>query len=44
LVDLKAVDNFSDKVPSEIFTINEGGHFLFFEQPDELSKLIVKII
>ena len=28
LVDLKAVDKFSDKVPSEIFTINEGGHFL----------------
>ena len=44
LVDLKAVDKFSDEVPSEIFTINEGGHFLFFEQPDELSKLIVKII
>ena len=44
LVDLKAVDKFSDKVPSEIFTINDGGHFLFFEQPDELSELIVKII
>ena len=44
LVDLKAVDNFSDNVPSKIFTINEGGHFLFFEQPDELSKLISKII
>ena len=44
LVDLKAVDKFSDDVPSEIFTINEAGHFLFFEQPDELSKLISKII
>jgi pimeloyl-ACP methyl ester carboxylesterase len=44
LVDLKAVDKFSDQVPSEIFTINEGGHFLFFEQPDELSKLITNII
>ena len=44
LVDLKAVDKFSDNVPSKIFTINEGGHFLFFEQPDELSKLIAKII
>tara|TARA_Y100000766_G_C18819836_1_gene562422 strand:+ start:58 stop:786 length:729 start_codon:yes stop_codon:yes gene_type:complete len=44
LVDLKAVDNFSDEVPSKIFTINEGGHFLFFEQPNELSSLIAKII
>ena len=44
LVDLKAVDEFSNEVPSEIFTINEGGHFLFFEQPNELSNLIAKII
>ena len=44
LVDLKAVDEFSNEVPSEIFTISEGGHFLFFEQPDELSNLIAKII
>ena len=44
LVDLKAVDKFSKKVPSEIFTINEAGHFLFFEQPDELSDLIAKIV
>ena len=44
LVDLKAVDKFSKKVPSKIFTINEAGHFLFFEQPDELSNLIAKIV
>ena len=44
LVDLKAVDEFSNEVPSETFTISEGGHFLFFEQPDELSNLIAKII
>ena len=44
LVDLKAVDEFANEVPSEVFTISEGGHFLFFEQPDELSNLIAKII
>ncbi len=43
LVDLKAVEKFSDEVPSKTFTINEAGHFLFFEQPDELSKLIVDL-
>ena len=29
LVDLKAVDKFSDNVPSKIFTINEADIFIF---------------
>jgi len=44
LVDLKAVEKFTDMVPSETFTMNEVGHFSFFEDPAELSKLISKIV
>ena len=40
LVDLKAVDRFANVVPSKIHTIDEVGHFPFFENPNELSKLI----
>ncbi|MBD63238.1 MAG: hypothetical protein CMD68_04065 [Gammaproteobacteria bacterium] len=44
LVDLKAVEAFSNVVSCETFTIEESGHFLFFEQPNELSKLISSIV
>ena len=44
LVDLKAVENFTATVPSNTYTLNEVGHFAFFEDPDELSNLISKII
>jgi pimeloyl-ACP methyl ester carboxylesterase len=40
LVDLKAVDRFANVVPSKIHTIDEVGHFPFFENPNELSILI----
>jgi pimeloyl-ACP methyl ester carboxylesterase len=43
LVDLKAVENFTDIVPSQIYTMNEVGHFSFFEDPVELSNLISSI-
>ena len=43
LVDLKAVESFSNVVPCETHTISEAGHFLFFEQPDELSQLITEL-
>ena len=44
LVDLKAVENFTDMVPSKTYTMNEVGHFSFFEDPAELSKLITQIV
>tara|TARA_Y100001970_G_scaffold59833_1_gene76216 strand:- start:12078 stop:12806 length:729 start_codon:yes stop_codon:yes gene_type:complete len=44
LVDLKAVEKFTDMVPSETYTMNEVGHFSFFEDPVELSKLISMIV
>lgn len=44
LVDLKAVENFTDIIPSQIYTMNEVGHFSFFEDPVELSRLISKIV
>ena len=44
LVDLKEVDNFTDQVPSKTYIIDEVGHFPFFEDPDELSKLIVSLV
>ncbi|MDC0029928.1 alpha/beta hydrolase [Pseudomonadota bacterium] len=44
LVDLKAVENFTDTIPSQIYTMNEVGHFSFFEDPVELSRLISKIV
>ena len=43
LVDLKEVKNFTDAVPSKTYTIDDVGHFPFFEDPDELSKLISKL-
>ena len=33
LVDLKAVEKFSDIVPSKTYTMDEVGHFSFFEDP-----------
>ena len=44
LVDLKAVDSFANVVPSKIHTIDEVGHFPFFEDPSELSKLISSLV
>ena len=44
LVDLKAVEKFTDIVPSKTYTMNEVGHFSFFEDPVELSKLISEIV
>jgi pimeloyl-ACP methyl ester carboxylesterase len=44
LVDLKAVDSFANVVPSKIHTIDEVGHFPFFEDPGELSKLISSLV
>ena len=44
LVDLKAVDSFANVVPSKIHTIDEVGHFTFFEAPGELSKLISSLV
>ena len=44
LVDLKAVEKFTDIVPSKTYTIDEVGHFSFFEDPVELSKLISEIV
>ena len=44
LVDLKAVENFIDVVPSQTYTMDEVGHFSFFEDPVELSRLISKIV
>ena len=44
LVDLKAVENFTAMVPSNTYTMNEVGHFSFFEDPVELSNLISKIV
>ena len=43
LVDLKAVESFSNIVPCKTHTVEEAGHFLFFEQPNELSKLISQL-
>jgi len=42
LVDLKAVESFVSTVPCKTHTVEEAGHFLFFEQPNELSKLIAQ--
>ena len=44
LVDLKAVKKFTDIVPSKTYTMDEVGHFSFFEDPVELSKLISEIV
>ena len=44
LVDLKAVEKFTNSVPSKTYTMDEVGHFSFFEDPAELSQLISKII
>ena len=44
LVDLKAVEKFSDIVPSKTYIMDEVGHFSFFEDPIQLSNLISKII
>ena len=44
LVDLKAVEHFTDIVPSHTYTMDEVGHFTFFEDPVELSRIISKIV
>ena len=44
LVDFKAVERFADMVISETYVMDEVGHFSFFEDPAELSKLISKIV
>ena len=44
LVDLKAVETFIDIVPSQTYTMDEVGHFSFFENPEELSRLISMIV
>lgn len=44
LVDLKAVESFIDIVPSQTYTMDEVGHFSFFEDPEELSRLISMIV
>ena len=43
LVDLKAVESFANTVPCKTHTVEEAGHFLFFEQPNEVSKLITQL-
>ena len=43
LVDLKAVENFTNAVSCHTHTMGEVGHFSFFEDPDNLSKLISEI-
>jgi len=43
LVNLKEVEKFTDRVRSKIYTMDEVGHFPFFEDPEELSKLISKL-
>ena len=44
LVDLKAVEHFTHVVSSHTYTMNEVGHFSFFEDPIELSRLISEIV
>jgi len=44
LVDSKAVENFVDIVPSHTYTMDEVGHFSFFEDPVELSRIISEIV
>ena len=44
LVDLKAVEHFTNVVPSNTYTMDEVGHLSFFEDPVELSRLICKIV
>ena len=44
LVDSKAVENFTAIVPSDIYMMNDVGHFSFFEDPAELSKLLSMIV
>ena len=44
LVDSKAVEHFTDIVPSHTYTMDEVGHFSFFEDPVELSRIISEIV
>ena len=44
LVDLEAVKKFTNVVPSNTYNMDEVGHFSFFEDPEELSKLISEIV
>jgi pimeloyl-ACP methyl ester carboxylesterase len=43
LVDLKEVDNFAKHSSCKIHSMDEVGHFPFFENPHELSKLVTSI-
>ena len=44
LIDLEAVKKFTNVVPSHTYNMDEVGHFSFFEDPEELSKLISEIV
>jgi pimeloyl-ACP methyl ester carboxylesterase len=44
LVDLKELENFVNHVSSKTYTIDESGHFPFFECPDELSRLMLSLV
>ena len=44
LVDSKAVENFVDIVPSHTYIMDDVGHFSFFEDPVELSRIISEIV
>ena len=44
LVNLKEVDNFANHSSCKVHTMNEVGHFPFFENPDELCKLITSVV
>ena len=44
LVDLKELENFINHVSSKTYTIDETGHFPFFEDPGKLSRLIMSVV
>ena len=44
LVDLKELENFINHVSSKTYTIDEAGHFPFFEDPGKLSRLIMSLV
>ena len=44
LVDLKELENFVNHVSSKTYTIDESGHFPFFECPGELSRLMLSLV
>ena len=44
LVDLRELENFTNHISSKTYTIDETGHFAFFEDPSELSRLIMSLV